>query len=79
MEDHAGVFVASSPDYRQAGACLYGNERRIPPGSQSDMPKTQHIPNTPTRGDGSARTLRLPSSAHPRRSLTYDRHTTISC
>ena len=74
----AGVSVASSPDYRQAGACLYGNERRIPPGSQSDMLNTQHTPNTLTHGDGSARTLRLPSSAHPRRSLTCDRHVTIS-
>jgi hypothetical protein len=28
-----GVFVALSLDYRQAGAYLYGNERRIPLGS----------------------------------------------
>jgi hypothetical protein len=75
----AGVSVASSPDYRQAGACLYGNERRLRPGSQSDILRQQHTPNTPTHSDGSARTLRLPPSAHPRRSLTCDQHVTTSC
>jgi hypothetical protein len=36
-EENAGVPVAASPGYRQACACLYGNERRLPLRFQSDI------------------------------------------